>query len=118
MIFIEMVFEALADTREEILNLLHRTTAATRQEEGCILYRFSTDTELPNRYILTELWAGEEELKAHFAGPAFKTFFAELPSGGNFVSSRAWEGSLAPYRPPNPGISPPTDDRRFAEEAR
>lgn len=59
---------------------------------------------MPNRFVLTELWTGEEELKAHFAGEAFKRFFAELPTGGSFVSSRAWEGPLSSYRPPDPGI--------------
>ena len=88
-------------------SISRRTAAATREEEGCVLYRFSTDVELPDRFVLTELWAGEEDLKAHFAGPAFKTFFAELPQGGSFVSSRAWEGPLASYQPPDPGIEPP-----------
>lgn len=105
MIFIELVFEASADRRDEVLELIRRTTAATHQEKGCVLYRFSADVDLPNRFILTELWRGEEELKAHFAGQAFKSFFAELPSGGRFVSSRAWEGPLAPYQPPDPGVS-------------
>jgi quinol monooxygenase YgiN len=104
MIFIELVLDASAETREDVAELAHRTAAATRPEEGCILYRFSTDVEFPNRFVLTELWESEEHLKAHFAGEAFKSFFAELPAGGSFVSSRAWEGALAPYTPPDPGI--------------
>lgn len=107
MIFIEFVFEASAETSEEVAELARRTAAATRQEEGCILYRFSNDVDQPTRFVLTELWAGEEELKAHFAGEAFQSFFTDLPSGGSFISSRAWEGPLSPYRPPDPGIRPP-----------
>ena len=107
MIFIEFVYDAAPEAREEVLELTRRTMAETQREEGCVLYRFSTDVELPNRFVLTELWEGEEALKAHFAGQTFKRFFAELPSGGNFVSSRAWEGPLGPYSPPDPGISRP-----------
>jgi quinol monooxygenase YgiN len=104
MIFIEFVFDVLAETRDDVVELAHRTTAATQKEKGSVLYRFSTDVERPNRFVLTELWESEDDLKAHFAGDAFKRFFAELPPGGNFVSSRAWEGALAPYSPPDPGL--------------
>jgi len=101
MIFIELVFDAPADTRDDVVELARRTTAAAHQEKGCILYRFSTDVESPNRFVLTELWDSEADLKAHFSGDAFKRFWAELPAGGNFVGSRAWEGPLAPYSPPS-----------------
>lgn len=102
MILIEVIFDASPDERESVVELAGRTTAATQQEKGCILYRFTTDLDNPNRFILTELWESEEYLKAHFAGEAFKTFWADLPGGGNFVSSTAWEGPLVSYIPPNP----------------
>ena len=102
MILIELIFETAAVERENVAELARRTTAATQQENGCILYRFTTGLDRPNRFILTELWESEEHLKAHFAGEAFKTFWAELPGGGRFVSSTAWEGPLARYVPPTP----------------
>jgi len=101
------VLEASDDAREELAELARRTTAATHQENGCVLYRFSTDVELPSRFVLTELWDDEEDLKAHFAGQAFKSFFADLPSGVRFVSNKASEGPLTPYSPPDPGVRPP-----------
>ena len=107
MIFIELVLEASAEGRDELVELARRTTAATQREDGCVLYRFSTDVEQPLRFVLTELWDDEEALKAHFKGAPFKNFFAELPSGTRFVGNRAWEGPLAPYSPPDPGIRPP-----------
>lgn len=109
MIFIELVLEASAEARDGLADLARRTTAATHRESGCVLYRFSTDVEAPARFVLTELWEDEEALKAHFQGQAFKSFFAELPTGTSFVSSRAWEGPLDPYRPPDPGIRPPQE---------
>lgn len=102
MILIELVFAAAADSREDVVELARRTTAATLEENGCIIYRFATDVDEPDRFVLTELWEGEEDLKVHFAGDAFKRFWAELPSGGTFISSKAWQGELAPYTPPNP----------------
>lgn len=102
MILIELILEAAPGEQENITDLARRTTTATRLENGCILYRFTADLDHPGRFILTELWESEEHLKAHFAGTAFQTFWAELPSGTNFVSSTAWEGPLTSYRPPNP----------------
>ncbi|HET9079892.1 MAG TPA: antibiotic biosynthesis monooxygenase [Trebonia sp.] len=77
--------------------LARQTTAATHREDGCILYRLTTDLDRQNRFILTELRESEAHLKAHFAGEAFRNFWAALPQGGNFVSSTAWEGPLAAY---------------------
>jgi len=100
-IVIEVIFEAIADARDEFIDLVHRTMAASQQEQGCVLYRFTADLENPSQLILTELWENEDALRAHFGGNAFKSFFAELPSRGRFVSYRAWQGPLVPYVPPN-----------------
>ena len=102
MILIELIFDAPPDAHDKVAELARRTTAATHPENGCILYRFTTDLDRPNRFILTELWESEEHLKAHFAGEAFKSFWAELPQGGSLVRSTAWEGPLAAYVPPRP----------------
>jgi len=101
-IMIELIFDASPDKQENVAELARRTTAATRREKGCILYRFTAGLDHPNRFILTELWESEEHLKAHFADGAFKSFWAELPGGGSFVSSSAWEGPLVPSIPPSP----------------
>lgn len=107
MIFIELVIDASPDAHDELADLARRTAAATRDESGCVLYRFAVDVEQPGRFVLTELWEDEASLKAHFGREAFQGFFAGLPSGISFVSSRAWEGPLASYSPPNPGVRPP-----------
>jgi quinol monooxygenase YgiN len=102
MILIEFIFDAPPGEQENVADLARRTTAATIQENGCILYRFTTDLDRQNRFVLTELWESEEHLKAHFAGEAFKNFWIELPAGGSFVGTTAWEGPLVPYVPPSP----------------
>src|SRR5439155_26786876 len=90
-IVIEVVFQTSIDGRGELIGLMRRTMAESRRERGCILYRFTADLELPNRFILTELWETEDDLKAHFMGGAFKSFFAELPGKGSFVSHTVWQ---------------------------
>lgn len=107
MIFIELEIEASPEAQEDLVDLARRTTSATHREDGWVLYRFSRDVERPERFVLTELWEDEEALKAHFAGQAFQSFFAELPSGVTFIGNRAWEGPLAGYDPPDPGVRPP-----------
>jgi quinol monooxygenase YgiN len=95
MIFIEVVFDVATETRDDVVELVRRTTEASHHDAGCVIYRFGSDLEVPNRFVLTELWESEEDLKAHFA---------ELPDGGSFISSRAWEGPLNPYSPPDRGL--------------
>jgi quinol monooxygenase YgiN len=103
-ILIQLIFDTAPEQRESVIELARRTMAATRREKGCVLYRFTTDLDLPRRFILTELWENEDALKAHFARDAFKNFWAELPPGGSFVSTTAWQGPLTPFSPPDPGI--------------
>jgi quinol monooxygenase YgiN len=101
-ILIELVFDAPPGAYDTVAELARQTTAATCQESGCVLYRFTTDLDHPDRFILTELWESEEHLKAHFAGEAFRSFWARLPQGGSLVRNTAWEGPLATYTPPSP----------------
>jgi quinol monooxygenase YgiN len=42
MILIELIFDAPPGQRESVIALANGTMAATRQEDGCILYRFTT----------------------------------------------------------------------------
>ncbi len=101
MIVIEAIFEVSNGARDDFIGLMRRTMAASQRENGCIFYRFTADLQLPNRFILAELWKTEEDLKAHFAGEAFRRFFMELPSKGSFISHTAWQGPLVSYVPPN-----------------
>jgi quinol monooxygenase YgiN len=40
--------------------LARQTTAAIHREDDCILYRFTTELDRQNRFILTELWESED----------------------------------------------------------
>ena len=67
MILIQLIFDAAPDEREDVAELARRTTTATEREHDCVLYRFTSGLDLPNRFVLTELWESEDDLKAHFA---------------------------------------------------
>ena len=56
MILTELVLDTAPDVREQMIALACQTTAATHREKGCVRYQFTTDIDLPNRFILTELW--------------------------------------------------------------
>ncbi len=114
MILIELIFDAPPDSYDNVAELARRTTAATNRENGCILYRFTTDLDHPSRFILTELWESEEHLKAHFAGQAFKNFWAELPP--EVTSSAAQHGMGLPptSRPAQPAPLPSCPCRGLA----
>jgi len=81
-----------------------RPPAATLASTGC--HHPARPPPLPGVRAGQAVSPAVGDRKAHIAGDAFKRFFAELPAGGNFVSSSAWEGPLAPYSPPYPGLEP------------
>ncbi len=42
-----------------------RVAAATREEDGCIVYAFHEDVEAPGRFRVYEEWRDEPALRAH-----------------------------------------------------
>ncbi|MEI9984732.1 MAG: putative quinol monooxygenase [Aliidongia sp.] len=97
MILFDVILRANSEQREGLVQLLRKTMAASRAEPGCLIYRFTGDLDDPLRFHLIELWATEADLMAHAAGPAFRSFLAELPGLGALLGSTARQGSLEPY---------------------
>ena len=52
--------------------------AASRAEAGCLDYTYATDFHDPGRVRITEHWADEAALTAHFAEPHMAEFQAAL----------------------------------------
>jgi quinol monooxygenase YgiN len=67
------------ERREEALRVARTMAAATRQEPGCVTYRFSIDVDDPNTMLLFEEWETEEALGRHFQTPHMDAFRAALP---------------------------------------
>jgi quinol monooxygenase YgiN len=78
----------------------HQPEAAWHRRS--ILYRFTTNLDRQNRFILTELRESEEHLKAHFAGEALRNFWAPCPREVTSSAAQHRKGPLAAYFPSRP----------------
>lgn len=67
------------ERRDEAIRIARTMAAATRQESGCVTYRFSVDVDDPNTLLLFEEWETEEALGRHFQTPHMEAFRAALP---------------------------------------
>jgi quinol monooxygenase YgiN len=97
MILFDVTLSTTDATRAALLALLRRTQAASQAEKGCHIYRFTQDIDDQNRIYLIELWDTEPDFFGHTKGEGFKTFMAQFPDLGTFVSSVPRQGDLAPY---------------------
>jgi quinol monooxygenase YgiN len=68
-----------ADRREELIGMGQALAAASRQEAGCISYRFYEDTEAPNEFVFVEEWESDEALQTHFRTEHIGTFMRSVP---------------------------------------
>lgn len=72
------------------------TLAATRKEDGCLLYSYAFDVEDRGLLRIFERWASRDHLKAHFKQPHMATWRAKLgevgASGRDVKSYEAGEG--------------------------
>lgn len=69
---------ALASAKEAIATMV----AASRAEEGCIEYTFTTDVLDPTRLHIVEKWRDQAALVAHFATPHMAAFQAAIGGSG------------------------------------
>lgn len=68
-----------AERREELIRVAQAVASASREEEGCLGYRFYADTEQENHYVFVEEWKDLDALKAHFQTPHIAEFMAAVP---------------------------------------
>jgi quinol monooxygenase YgiN len=71
---IQATTETVAALKDAILTM--QTETAT--EEGCEDYTFSVELGDPGAIRITERWANEDALKAHFLTPHMATFQAAM----------------------------------------
>jgi quinol monooxygenase YgiN len=70
------------DKLETVLNLYEELVAATRQEEGCIVYELFQDVEDPSVLTMIEEWEDKPSLDAHMKTEHFVRI---VPMVGKFV---------------------------------
>jgi quinol monooxygenase YgiN len=66
------------EKRADLIRVAQTVAAASREEEGCIDYRFFADTEADDRFVFVEEWASEEALQQHFATSHIATFLRDI----------------------------------------
>jgi quinol monooxygenase YgiN len=69
-----------ADKRETLMRIGQAVAAASRQEPGCISYRFYEDTELENEFVIVEEWESSEALEQHFTTSHVAEFMQAIPA--------------------------------------
>lgn len=73
-----------ADTIPPILPLIEEVVAATRAEDGCVLYAYSRDVIEPDLFRITEQWRDRAALEAHFATPHMAAWAQQRAALGLF----------------------------------
>jgi quinol monooxygenase YgiN len=69
-----------AGKREELIRVAQAVARASREEEGCIGYRFYEDTEQPDHFVFVEEWADQGALDRHFATAHIARFMSAIPA--------------------------------------
>lgn len=72
----------MIDKLETVLNLYEELVAATRQEEGCIVYELFQDVEYPSVLTMIEEWEDKPSLDKHMKTEHFVRI---VPMVGKFV---------------------------------
>ncbi len=65
--------------RDRFLEIAATMCRASRDDAGCLGYRFYEDAEQPGRFVFIEEWQDDEALQAHFRQPHTGAFMGELP---------------------------------------
>jgi quinol monooxygenase YgiN len=69
-----------AERRDELVRVALENVRASREDEGCLGYRFFQDTEDENAFVFVEEWESQEALEAHFRTPHIAKFMAAFPA--------------------------------------
>jgi len=67
---------AKADKIDEVRKALLEMVAATRAENGCVLYDLHQDLQDPAEFFFYEVWTSPEVWQAHMESPHLKAFGA------------------------------------------
>lgn len=67
------------DKVEELTRIGQEVAQASREEEGCLGYRFYADTEDPEAYLFVEEWESMEALQRHFTTPHVAALMQSMP---------------------------------------
>jgi quinol monooxygenase YgiN len=69
-----------AERRSEAIRIGQALARASREEEGCLGYRFYQDTEAENDFVFVEEWEDEQALRRHFRTEHIAEFMRSVPA--------------------------------------
>ena len=61
------------ESRDAAAQAARDMARATREEDGCVTYRFYADLEDETRFHVFEIWESAEHLARHFETPAYES---------------------------------------------
>ena len=67
---------------EKVRDVMEAAIRATREEEGCVDYRYGIDVLDPETIVVLEYWESAAALEAHFKEPHMATWLAALNEAG------------------------------------
>jgi len=79
MLVIHATFPVDPDHRDEAMDLMQELAEQSRNEDGILEYRVTTDIEAPNTFRFFERYEDEAAFGAHAQTDHFAAFEAELP---------------------------------------
>lgn len=82
MIVVTGTFRFSPDVRDRVTAEMTMVEAATRDEDGCIVYTFYTDRDDADNFRVYEEWASWDALEAHGASPHISAFREALEEIG------------------------------------
>ena len=60
-------FEMVTDRADALIPAIEKLSAASRKDEGCVLYSWNRSADQDDVVRLLEIWESEDALKAHLA---------------------------------------------------
>ncbi len=67
------------EKRDALIEVAQAVARASREEPGCVSYRFYEDTEKPDEFVFVEEWADQQALDRHFATDHISAFMRSIP---------------------------------------
>lgn len=64
--------------RAQLVEVAQKVARASREEAGCIGYRFYEDTEQPDQFVFVEEWESDQALQEHFRTPHIAEFMQAI----------------------------------------
>jgi quinol monooxygenase YgiN len=77
-VVVVVTLQCKAGREQEMRQTLTGGSAATHEEDGCVVYAVNQGVDDPTRFALVECWASQAHLDAHLALPEVKDLITRI----------------------------------------